>query len=258
MTERTVVVTGGASGIGKRTAELFAEDGAYVVVADVNADGGEPLVRSMGMDRAMFLRLDVSDEAAVEAAFDDIARRRGKVDILFNNAGVADARASLLDIDIPQFRRVTDVILLGAMLMTKYAVPLMRETGGVIINTTSVTGERVSGGSCVYAAAKAGLINFTRYAAVELGPLGIRVNGVCPGGVVTPLLRASIGEAADRIEAAGIRAGVAAGQAITHVNEPEDIAHAVLFLASERAKGITGHNLVVDGGYMVANRGISG
>jgi len=255
MTGRTVLVTGGASGIGKATAELFAAAGDFVAICDVDRPAGEALVQSLGADNAMFCELDVSKEAAVAEAIGAIRCRRGSIDVVFNNAGVADARPSVLDIDGAQFRRVHEVIVLGAMLVTKYAVPAMTGKGGAIINTTSVTALRVSGGSAVYAAAKAGLRNYMQYAAVELGALGIRVNSVCPGGVNTPLLRESMGAGGDTIGADIVAAGLCSTQVIQSATQPRDIAEAVFFLASDAARATTGHDLVVDGGYVAANKG---
>lgn len=254
---KTVVITGGASGIGRAAAELFAAQGAFVVVTDVDEAGGTALVAELGLNRAMFVPLDVSDDKAVEAAAARISVRRGRVDVLVNNAGVADGEASFVGLAPARFRRVVEVIMLGPMLVTSAMLPMM-EAGSSIVITTSVTGLAVSGGSAIYASAKAGLINFMRYAAVELGERGIRVNGVCPGGVITPLLRGSMGDVGDQLDDATIAAGMTSTQALARLTTPQDVAAAIGFLASDEAAAITGQNLAVDGGYLVANRGRAG
>jgi NAD(P)-dependent dehydrogenase (short-subunit alcohol dehydrogenase family) len=249
---KVAIVTGGSSGIGKGSARKFVEEGARVVIADVDVEAGEELARELGSDAA-FCKTDVSIAADVERLVDFAIAQFGALDIMFNNAGISEplGTSSLLDRDFSDFDRIIRVDLLGVMLGTKFAARHMVERGsGSIINTSSIGGMSGGVGLSVYRAAKAGVLNFTEGAAMELGPYMIRVNAISPGPIETPILLGGLqlppGQAEEQRRK--MLGAMASGQAIPRLGQPEDIANAAVFLASERAAQITGHNLVVSGG----------
>lgn len=253
---KVAIVTGGASGIGQGSARKFAEEGARVVVADMDVDGGEAMARELGSDGA-FCRTDVSNPAEVEALVAFAVSRFGGLHVMFNNAGISEPFGkSLLERDFSDFDKVIRVDLLGVILGTKFAALHMKENGGgAIINTASTGGVMGGTGLAVYRAAKAGVINFTEGASMELGRYMIRVNAISPGPIETPILMGGLHLPPE--EAAKHRRTMletmAAGQALPRLGQPLDIANAAVFLASERAAQITGHNLVVSGGTMTGN-----
>lgn len=253
-TGQCVVITGAASGMGRATAERFAAAGAFVVLADLDAEKGQAAADAIGRDRALFVRTDVSREEDVAALIAAATKERGRIDCLFNNAGVFDTQNSILEFTPDSFRRMTDILLMGPMLGTKHVAPVMRKQGGgVIINTTSVTAMQAAGISVSYSVAKAGLVHFTTTAAAELGKHSIRVNAVCPGGVLTGMVRAAMAMADDDVDAVtAFEQMTVESQLLPIPGQPEYIADAVLFLASDAAKWITGQNLVIDGGNTIA------
>ncbi len=188
---KTALITGGASGIGKTTARMLAAKGASLTLVDVNQQLGDETVKSIesGGGRAAFIRADVRDEAQMKRAFEETIARFGRLDIVFNNAGIATPQPGFTRIGFEDWKRVLDIDLLGVVLGCYLAFPLMRENGGVIVNTASMAGVYPIPGDPVYAAAKAGVIHLT-HSLAYWSKRRIRINCVCPGVVDTPLSRA--------------------------------------------------------------------
>jgi meso-butanediol dehydrogenase / (S,S)-butanediol dehydrogenase / diacetyl reductase len=238
-TDRVAIVTGAASGIGAATAGALAAEGARVVIADVDADRGAAAARQIG---ARFERVDVADAAAIEALIRGTAAREGGLDVLVSNA-FATVVGPLESLDIEGWRRTLDVTLTAAFTALRAAVPLLRARGrGSVVNVASISGLGADRGLAAYNAAKAGVINLTRTAALELAASGIRVNAVCPGLVDTPPLRRAFQNAPERQPVA--EAAIPLGR----LARPEEIARVILFLASDDASYMTGAAVVVDGG----------
>ncbi len=241
LSEKVAIVTGGARGMGGTTCELFASEGARVVVADIQAEQGEKLAGKIG-SQAVFAKLDVSDEANWRAVVRDTVARWGTIDVLVNNAGMI-AVSTLVDMPLADFERVLRVNLIGTFLGIKTVAPhMIAQQRGSIINVSSVDGLRGVNGLCAYSSSKWGLRGLTRNAALELGPSGIRVNSIHPGGVNTMmgnprnLPPAEMNLAYTRVP-------------LQRVGEPEEVARASLFLASDEASYVCGAELSVDGGW---------
>ena len=243
---KVVVVTGGASGIGRAAVLRFLDEGASVVAADFNETSGAALLAETSEDKRLrFVRADVSAEADVEAVVAAATEEFGRLDVWCNNAGVGGAFGSIAEITVEDWDYTVAVLLRSVFLGTKHAVRAFRsqDGGGAIVNTASVAGLRAGAGPQAYSACKAGVVNFTRATALELAPEWIRVNCVCPGGINTPLLNfgnaEAVGQVLDTI------------QPWPRHGRPEDIAAAMCFLASDDASFITGEALVVDGGLTI-------
>jgi NAD(P)-dependent dehydrogenase (short-subunit alcohol dehydrogenase family) len=251
---KVAVVTGGTSGIGARTAEVFVANGAKVVIAGRRQDRGEKLAKKLG-DAASFIRTDVSVETDVKAMIHHAVDRFGRLDCLMNNAGRGSQFAAIADVDLEQFDAVIALSLRAVLAGMKYAVRVMAVQGtGSIINVASVNGIRAGLGGHYYSAAKAASIHLTRCAAMELGEKGIRVNSLSPGmiatggfGKFTDMQSDEADEHPEYAEAA-IGSILPRWQPLQHVGCVDDIAQAALFLASDASRFVTGHNLVVDGG----------
>jgi NAD(P)-dependent dehydrogenase (short-subunit alcohol dehydrogenase family) len=247
---KAAVITGGASGIGAATARLFVQEGARVVVADIQDERGERVARDLG-DGAVFHHTDVSREADVQGAIEHAMERFGRVDCVFNNAGYAGVGGSIEETPVQGFDEAIAVLLRGVLLGMKHAASIMKRQGaGSIISTASVAGLQAGYGPHVYSAAKAAVIHLTRSVAMELGESGVRVNCICPGGIATPIFGKAVGLSAERAdETVDLMKVVLAGvQPIKRAGEPDDIAQAALWLASDDSSFVNGHALVVDGG----------
>jgi len=239
---RVAVITGAGSGIGLATARRFAAEGAVVVAVDVNEPALEAVQRELGADP---VACDVTDEAAVRALFDGVAARHGGVDIAFNNAGISPPDDdSILDTGLDAWERVQRVNLTSVYLCCKHAIPHMLARGrGSIINTASFVALMGAATSQIsYTASKGGVLAMTRELGVQFARQGVRVNALCPGPVNTPLLKELFAKDPER-----------AARRLVHVPmgrfaEPEEIAAAVAFLASDDASFITANTFVVDGG----------
>lgn len=246
---KVAVITGAASGMGRATAIRFAQEGASVVLCDLNAEGGEEAARECKGGRAVFQKTDVSKEADIKAAIDRAVKEFGKLDIMYNNAGVGGAMGRLVNVSSEDWDRTMAILLKAVFLGIKYSVPEMKKVGGgSIISTSSVAGLRGVGGLAAYAAAKAAVVNLTQSAAIELGHDRIRVNCICPGGVNTPLVNRGMPGGYE-----GAEKSMARMQPIPRAGHPEDIAAMALFLASDEAEWITGTAMVVDGGMNTGN-----
>jgi NAD(P)-dependent dehydrogenase (short-subunit alcohol dehydrogenase family) len=249
---KVAVVTGAASGIGRAIARRYGREGAAVVVADVNADGGQgtaAMIRDAG-GRATFAACDVADPEQVRSALDDAAAEYGRLDIVVNDAGVGGSGKPAGDMAVEDFRRVIDVNLLGPFYGAKFAIPHLRAAGGgSIINISSVYGLIGAPNTPAYASAKGGLIMLTKQMAVDYSRENIRVNCICPGFVDTDLggrrARMSPEDAARALAAREARAAI---QPIGRQAQPEEIAGAAVYLASDDASFVVGAILVVDGG----------
>jgi NAD(P)-dependent dehydrogenase (short-subunit alcohol dehydrogenase family) len=240
--DRVAIITGGASGIGLATARRFAAEGARVVIADLDPATGE--VAADEVD-GVFRAVDVADEAQVDAVFDGVAAEFGRIDIAFNNAGISPPEDdSILDTDLDAWDKVQLVNLTSVYLCCKAVLPYMLEQkSGSIINTASFVAVMGAATSQIsYSASKGGVLAMTRELGVQFARDGIRVNALCPGPVNTPLLKELFAKDAER-----------AARRLVHVpmgrfGEPEEMANAVLFLASDESSFMTASTFLVDGG----------
>lgn len=248
---RVALVTGSGSGIGRATARVLAREGAKVAVGDINAAGVAETVRQVGEagGQALGLALDVTDEAAWTAAVARVVAEWGRLDVLVNNAGTELIRP-LVETTLAEWRRVMAVSLDGAFLGHRAAIPAMLEGGGgAIVNISSIAGIHGYNRQAAYCASKGGIRLLSKAAAVECGERGwpIRVNSVHPGPIDTPMVDGMFAGRDDAQKEQGKRR--LAGMALSgRFGEPEDIAEAVCYLASDAAKYVTGTELVVDGG----------
>jgi NAD(P)-dependent dehydrogenase (short-subunit alcohol dehydrogenase family) len=241
--DRVALITGGASGIGRATAELFVREGARVAVADYSKDGGQDTVKAIkeaGGD-AMFTPVDVSDSAQVTRMVDAVLRAYGRIDILFNGAGILHY-GTVLETDEQAWNRVLSINLTGTYLCCRTVLPhMIRQGGGSIINVASTVGAHDACANAVaYVTSKGGVTLFTRAMAIDHAKQGVRVNALVPGATDTPMIRNAI--APEALEA------LAASHPIGRLGRPEELAKAVLFLASDDASFVTGTAMYVDGG----------
>jgi len=249
---RVAVVTAGGSGIGAATGRRFAREGAAVVIADLSGRRAEAVAGEIvaAGGRAEWLKMDAADPEGVQAAIRRAVDTYGRLDVMVNNAGLAEV-APLEEITLEGWNRVLAVTLTSTFLGMKYCLPVMRgQGGGAIVNTASISGTAGDYGLSSYNAAKAGVINLTRSAAIENARHGIRVNCVCPGTIDT---RAPILLGGDRADE--IRRAQAAVNPVARMGEADEIAAAILFLASDDASFITGASIVADGG-LTAHTGL--
>jgi NAD(P)-dependent dehydrogenase (short-subunit alcohol dehydrogenase family) len=249
---KAAIVTGGAAGIGLGTVEVLAAHGAGVAILDVNSAGLEESKRLQGMGYDVkFFRCDVTNEKNVKDAIDEVAAHFGRIDILFNNAGVT-VRKTVVDLTEKEWDFVLGVGLKGTFLVSKYVIPVMEKSGGgSIINSGSGWGLKGGDMAAAYCAVKGGIVNLTRAMAIDHGPNKIRVNSVNPGDVDTDMLRdegIQTGAINENTTQEEYLQSCGADRPLRRIGMPEDIAHAVLFLASELSSWITGAALVVDGG----------
>jgi NAD(P)-dependent dehydrogenase (short-subunit alcohol dehydrogenase family) len=252
---KVAVVTGGCSGIGLGTVELFVAEGARVVAADVQAEKGAILEQRFP-DRVRFVRCDVTEPEQIRAAV-DAADEFGGLDVLFNNAGAGGAMAGVEDMTPDAWDRTFALLLRAPMLGMTYALPKMKARGGAsIINTASIAGLQAGYGPIAYSVAKCGVIHMSRTAAAELATHRIRVNAICPGLIATSIFGASLG--LDRAVADQSVARIAEFgplmQPLKKAGLPEDIAKAALYLASDDSAFVTGTHIVVDGGLTIGPR----
>ncbi|WP_349257603.1 SDR family NAD(P)-dependent oxidoreductase [Povalibacter sp.] len=249
---KVAIVTGGASGIGRATVELFAREGAKVVIADVDEARGEELAAQLG-EAVAFRRTDVASADDVRALVDFAVSRFGGLHIMFNNAGISGAMQSrFLDDGLQDFQKVMGINAFGVMVGTQAAARHMaKHGGGSIINTASIAGIKAGFGVMTYRASKAAVIHFTKCAAIDLAEYGIRVNCIAPGHIRTAMSSyAAPGmapETAERVQKA-VSEAMDAGRPLRRQGRPDDVAQAALYLGSDRSAQVTGILIPVDGG----------
>jgi len=227
---KIAIVTGAASGIGKASVELFRSEGATVVGADIS-DGAD-------------VTCDAGDEDQVRRLIDDVVAEHKGLDIFFANAGISGGFASISEQSAADWTEILRINLIGPFLAIKYAVPHLKERGGSIICTASVAGLRSGAGGAAYSASKAGVINLVQTAAQQLSGTGVRVNAICPGLIETGMTKPLYDIASDR----GQMHRIGELNPLQRGGEPEEIANAALFLASDESSYVNGQALVVDGG----------
>jgi NAD(P)-dependent dehydrogenase (short-subunit alcohol dehydrogenase family) len=242
----STIITGGASGMGRSTVELFLDEGAHVVVGDLNKQNGEVLVEEMRAkghgDRIKFVPTDVSVESDIIRLIETATNACGRLDVMFNNAGIDGAFGPLTEIEVEHWDMTFAITTRGVFLGVKHAARVMKnqDRGGSIINTASLAALTSGAGPFVYSAAKAAVLRLSQAAALELGRFRIRVNTICPGIIYTPLMHRGKPEKAD--------VTMRSPQPLPFRGEGKHIAYAALFLASNESEFVTGDALMVDGG----------
>ncbi|KAK1426202.1 hypothetical protein QVD17_14871 [Tagetes erecta] len=247
---KVALITGASSGIGECATILFAQHGAKVIIADVQDERGQAVCDAIGSSNSIYVHCDVTSEEDVKTAIDTAITTYGKLDIMFNNAAVADPiKPHITDNEKSDFERVLNVNVTGVFLGMKHAARVMvpAKTGS-IISTASVASNVGGVASHAYCGAKHAVVGLTKNLALELGQFGIRVNCLSPSGIATPLTTNAIGLDAESLEKFFSSLGNLNGVTL----KTEDIAQAALFLASDEAKYISGQNLYIDGGFSIA------
>jgi NAD(P)-dependent dehydrogenase (short-subunit alcohol dehydrogenase family) len=253
---KTAVITGAASGIGKATCLLFAREGATVIAADIDDEGGAELAATSN-GRILFKHTDVCSVGDIKALMDFAAEKTGGIDVVFNNAGAGGAREKIDEIDAEGWDRTMDLLLRSVAMGVRYAVPHMTgREGAAIVNTASIAGLGAGYSPTAYAVAKAGVIHLTRVGATDLAKHNIRMNAICPGFIKTNIFGSALGVAKDKqaMATAIVHEIAQHAQPVKGGGDPEDIANMVAFLASSDAKFITGSHFVVDGGITTGPR----
>ena len=246
---KVAFITGGASGIGEGTARRFVEEGARVIIADVNAQRGQAICDELGPD-AIYVNCDVSQAVSVKVALEQAINQFGRLDIVFANAGINGVWAPIDELEPDEWSHTLDVNLKGTYLTLHYAIPHLKQTGaGSIIITSSVNGNRVfsTAGASAYSTSKAGQITLMRMAALELGRHNIRCNAICPGPI-----RTNIGASTERRGTDKLRIKIEMPEGSPAINGgrgvPKDVADTCLFLASDMSRHVSGVEIYVDGG----------
>ena len=246
MEGKVALVTGSGSGIGRGTSLVFAREGARIVVADINVEGGQEtvdMIKREGGD-AIFVQTDVSQSSQVEKLINRVVEVYGRLDCACNNAGIGGLRVPLIEFPEEEWNHVMDVDFKSVWLCMKYEIPQMVKQGmGAIVNISSAAGLKPNKGSTAYSSAKHGIIGLTKMAALEYAESGIRVNTVCPGPVRTPTLKNLCKKDPERA------AWYVSTVAMKRMGTPKEIGEAVVWLCSDAASYITGITLPVDGGY---------
>jgi NAD(P)-dependent dehydrogenase (short-subunit alcohol dehydrogenase family) len=249
LNDKVAVITGGASGIGRASALRFLEQGARVVIADRNDAAAQQTLQLAGRtERLRFVHCDVAEEGDVAGLVQATLAAYGRIDCMFNNAGIPGAVRPLTETPVEAWDRTFAVLVRGVFLGIKHAARVMPREGGTIINTASIAGFNAGGGPTAYSACKSAVIALTRSAAVELGPARIRVNALCPGLILTPLL--------ERGQKTQLEAVLSRAQPWPEAGLPEHVADVALFLASDESRFVTGEALLVDGGITARGPGV--
>jgi meso-butanediol dehydrogenase/(S,S)-butanediol dehydrogenase/diacetyl reductase len=246
---RVAIITGGNSGIGKATALLFAQEGAKVVVAGRNTSRGKGVVDEIKKHKgdAIFVRTDVSKTADVKALVEKTVSRYGRVDILFNNAALSPV-GTVLTTSEKDWRAAIDTNINGTFLCTRYVLPhMLKQGGGVIINTGSINSLMAMKDEAAYDASKGGVLMLTRATALDFAKDNIRANCICPGAIETPMLRGVLEQASNPRE---VEAELIRKHALGRIGAPEEVAKVALFLASDDSSFVTGSAVAVDGGML--------
>ena len=240
-TDKIVVVTGGASGLGQASVTRFLSEGATVYIFDINPETGKKTVAELsGVGDVHFVVCNVTDEDSVKAAFETVVAEQGRVDILHSNAGIIDKPKTVAQMSFADWNRVININLNGMFLAAKYAVTqMLKQPGGVIVFTGSNWNNVCDPGFTSYAASKGGVVSFARALALDHAKDNIRINVVCPGNMLTPLLERQLSEEENP---------QAALHAMGQVSRPEEIANLVAFLASDEASAMKGSAVIIDQG----------
>ena len=249
---KVAVITGGASGMGEATAKLFVREGARVVICDMQEEKGQAVAAGLGKE-CVFVRADVSQSEDVRGIVRTAVEQFGRLDIMYNNAGIGGGEGPISDCSEEVFDRIIAVDLKAVWLGMKHCLPYLRQNGGSIITTASVSGLMGMPGQGAYGSAKGGVIQLTRVCAVENAPFGVRANCICPGGILTPILYANPALSAP-VDPELMRERLAHVQPLQRAGLPEDIANAALWLASDESSFVTGQMIVVDGGWTASAR----
>lgn len=244
---KVALVTGGASGIGRATSLAFAHGGAWVAVSDVNEDGGQNTVHMIqeAGGEALFFKCDVGSVESVNTMMTNIVKNMGRVDYAFNNAGIEGVSADTVQCSEENWDRIIDINLRGVWLCMKHEISLMiKNGGGAIVNCSSIAGLVGFQGSPAYVASKHGILGLTKTAALEFAKQNVRVNAICPGVIQTPMI--------DRVTSKNIslQKQLMDSEPIGRLGTPDEIASAALWLCSDQSSFVTGHSLVVDGGWV--------
>lgn len=243
---KVALITGAASGLGAESARRLAREGASLILTDVAAEAGAALAAEIG-SQALFIAHDVTDEAGWAQVVQTARARFGRIDVLVNSAGVASEGGPLLEITFDSWRRILSINLDGAFLGMRAVAPSMVETGGgSIINLSSILGKVGLPGAPAYCASKGGVLMLTKATALELAPLGVRVNSVHPGFIETPMVANALRASENANE---MRDMLISRHALGRLGAPREIADGIVFLASDESSFMTGAELVIDGGY---------
>jgi NAD(P)-dependent dehydrogenase (short-subunit alcohol dehydrogenase family) len=245
--DKVAIVTGAASGIGRATAELFAEEGAKVVVADLDAEGGEETVRAINGKggAAHFVHADISKETDAKKISQETVKAFGRIHILVNSAAVFVLKG--FEATVAEWQQSLGVNVIGNALVTRYAIEHIKKNGGAIVNLGSISSFLAQPDFFAYSATKAAIAQMTRNMAMDLGPFGIRVNSVCPGTILTAATQRHMDKVGVKLEEFNKEEGTKTF--LGRIGQAREVAYAVLFLASDEASYITGASLMVDGGY---------
>lgn len=246
MRNRVALITGGSAGIGKATSLLFAEKGARIIIADVAVEQGEETVRLIRKDggEAIFLKCDVSDAKQVKGLIDKTVSTFGCIDFAFNNAGIEGISAPTAECTEENWDRTININLKGVWLCMKYEIEqMLKQKQGVIVNNSSIAGLVGFQGTPAYVASKHGILGLTKTAALEYSRQGIRINAVCPGVIRTDMVGRVIGGDP------AIEQQFTALKPIGRLGHPNEIAEAVIWLCSDASSFVTGHSMVIDGGF---------
>lgn len=248
LNEKVAILTGGSSGIGLATAALFLDEGAKIAIVSRNAKRAEEVLskKSSAKNNVIYINADVRKAEDCARVVDETIQRFGKINILFNNAGVIYIDKTVVETPEDLWDETIDVNLKGTYLMSKYAIPeIIKSGGGAIVNNASIFGLLGASGAAAYCAAKGGVVLLTKAMAVDHATKGVRVNCICPGSVDTPMLEK---EMMDLGELDAMRKAFAARHPMNRISKPDELANAVLFLASDASSFVTGAALSVDGG----------
>jgi len=256
---KVALITGGTSGIGEATVELFVKEGARVVFTGRNADKGAAMAKALGAS-ARFYQSDISDEAQIKASVDETVKAFGRLDVMFNNAG-GPTHGTVDTVTHADFEHATNLLLGSAIFGIRHAAPVMKAQGaGAIINNASVSSNRTHMGEYLYSIMKAGVVHATRMAGMELGRHGISVNCISPGAIATPIFFGGSAKASEMepgkadAKLEKLTANLSKATPLRRSGLPHDIAVAALFLASDEGRYINCHDLVVDGGMTAGGR----
>ncbi|MBA3470744.1 MAG: SDR family oxidoreductase [Herpetosiphonaceae bacterium] len=247
MRGKVALVTGASAGIGRATALAFAQAGASVVVSDVAVEGGEETVRMIiaADGQAIFVQADVSRESDVESLVRTTVKQYGRLDYACNNAGIEGISLPTAEYPTQMWKKVIDINLTGVWLCMKHELPEILKQGGAIVNMASILGTVGFANASAYTAAKHGVVGLTKVAALEYSAQGVRINAVCPAFIATPML-----ERAGMLATAEVREMMGNLHPIKRMGEPAEVANAVVWLCSDEASFVTGHAMLVDGGYI--------